>query len=1048
MLQPGLELWLKKIGSQKCTVFFWEIFRKGVMSSSEDESLDFEKTIFSLFPAAAIQSLHLEQYRKVVLSQSILLGEGKHFDFFYVPIDTDILMISNYATGHAEQAGVTGPGRSVSLYSFIKSLPAPHSFIVKSDGEILAVPRTVMDNLWSRFPEVLVYLKKMVEDQNIQMIVKDMQTLGVNKAFIVTFVSNLEEKEIQPQQYLEQFNVRPRLVHFLVEGSFLTRTGNSASAWTLPLKSWVGWKEVIEGKSFSHSVLSLRKSKAFSLKVEIISQLRNGYPEDFKVVDKWIREGEFEAQEKDDDEAEVDNVRELFSEAIQETPWHLNYPFVMQNEGMDCGPACLSMISLFYKKDLSVQYWRSRLSTDQNGTTLFDLAKLVEKNGFISHCLEVKDLHEVDSFLFPFIALRQYHYCVVYKIEKDNVIIGDPAFGIRKIPLDKFYSGFEKVGLFMKPNGEFEKISASKSPWSHYIRLFSGLEKDFVFAFLCATLGVILSLGPPLISQLVLDDVLGQNNLDFLGVLLGAMVGISLIASFVSWAQKYYFIHIINKFNFRASSVFVQKMFSLPYQFFATRHVGDFTHRLNEMNHLQNFVTNTLIGVILNFLTLFLYGFSLFLINPKMAFFVVLAAPPMLILPALFSNYLSRLYGEVFSKAVDQVGLLNDFIKGVAVIKSFGAELSARLRFENKLIDLIRAKSDFALTALKIETFTTSYYQLANVGILFGCVYFSIKGEMTAGQVISFTLLASKFFVPILELTKHWDHFIETKSVIGRLNDIFLATSESSFRTLASGKAIKRNFIGEIEFKDVWFRYGGEATDWVLKGLNFKIEAGQKVAIVGPSGSGKSTIAHLLVRMYEPTRGQILIDGKDYRLYDIAWLRRQLGLLHQESHLYPGTIGENIAITSLNATEEQVYEAAERSASSEFIKNKPGGFEQYIPCGGFGLSGGEKQKIALARVFFQKPSVLILDEATSALDGISEEEILNRIKTEMPRQTVLSIAHRYTTVQRSDLALVILKGKFSGFGSLEFLKNNSLVFQKLFGFPQTHEQRNPQGEVA
>ena len=222
----------------------------------------------------------------------------------------------------------------------------------------------------------------------------------------------------------------------------------------------------------------------------------------------------------------------------------------------------------------------------------------------------------------------------------------------------------------------------------------------------------------------------------------------------------------------------------------------------------------------------------------------------------------------------------------------------------------------------------------------------------------------------------------------------------------------------------------------MLKGVNFKIEAGQKVSIVGPSGSGKSTLAFLLTRMYEPNKGHIFVDGRDYREYDIDWLRDNIGLLPQESKLFSGSLAENIGFRHLDIDEEKLQIAATRSSAIDFINKKPNAFQHYVPHGGHGFSVGEKQRIALARLFYQDPSIVILDEATSALDGISEKEVLTHLLKEMKGRTVINIAHRYSTVVRSEFAAVLFEGRCIGFGPLSYLKENNLVYRKLFSFDE------------
>ncbi|RYZ68039.1 MAG: ATP-binding cassette domain-containing protein [Proteobacteria bacterium] len=342
---------------------------------------------------------------------------------------------------------------------------------------------------------------------------------------------------------------------------------------------------------------------------------------------------------------------------------------------------------------------------------------------------------------------------------------------------------------------------------------------------------------------------------------------------------------------------------------------------------------------------------------------------------------------------------------------------------------LLKAERKFGLTAAGLGVAGQFYSKLVNLMIMGLAAYLAIRGDLSPGQVVATTMIAGGVLTPLTTLANQIGLIQEVKAVCARLDDIFSAPSET---TKKHGQLRKETLIGEIEFHDVWFRYGGEGSDWILKGVSFKIEAGQNVALVGPSGSGKSTIAALLARMFVPTKGQIFIDGRDYLDYDVSWLRTQIGLLHQETHLFHGSILSNIAYADPEPEIGSVHAAAEKAAAREFIDKKPNGFDYLISSGGLGLSVGEKQRVALARMFYRQPQILLLDEATSALDGIAEAKLLHNLREQTKDLTTINIAHRYSTVRYSDFALVMSDGRVVGFGIHEELWAENSVYQELF----------------
>ena len=997
-------------------------------------------SILSFFKLSNEEFRALEKYILLAGEGEIIVKQGAQLDAVFIPLTTTFS--AEYHNGSITQkTGDITSGRSVNLFCYLRGIPLPNTVRSNSDGEYLAVPKSIFDKMLDSHPLIKDYLLKVTEEPDLRNISKELSEAGIDQQLIFKFVNFSVITTANPQEFLSHKGQLANQAVYLMDGKFLVHDSKlSKKSWIMPLKSWHFISECLNQSSLTYSITSSEKSRYLAISSERLSELKNSNPGEFEKLTNFIFEGSETPSTKDESvELELD---ELFMGSAEKKRIRFSYPFVKQNDEMDCGPACLSMISEFFGRKMSIQFWRSRLSTDRTGTSLYDLAVTTEKTGFISHCLEVENLKSVDSDLFPFVMLRKYHYLVVYKVTKNTAIVGDPAFGILEIPISELEQGMEKVGLFLKPNTDFYLLENSQSKWSHYVKLFSGLEKEMSLAFVCSLLGVLFSTIPPLISQFALDEVLAQKDTEMLWILLAVCAGVTLLSNLINWAKAYYFIYIMNKFSFKSTSILIQKMFSLPYNFFASRHVGDFTHRLSEMNQLRSFVTTTLFGVVLNMLSLFLYSGVMFLINAKLATLIVLLTPAILLIPLFFTKKLDRSYQEIFTKSSEQSSYLTDLIEGISVIKTSGAETVSRLRFEDKLIDLIKSQNRFSMVNSNMEFFSGTYLQATQFLVMCVSVYFGIKGELSAGQVISISLLANQMFTPIQAIANEWEQVVKVKSILSRLNDIFLTQSEKSIDSVSNRTKDRGALKGEIEFRNVWFRYGGEGSDWVLKNINIKIEAGQKVAIVGPSGSGKSTLAALLTRIYEPTEGQIFIDGRDYRSYDIGWLRNQIGLLQQDNRLFNGTLAENIAISELDSNEDRLMESADHASAVDLIERRAGNWNQYIPHGGLGYSGGEKQKVALMRLFYKQPALIILDEATSALDGISEREIINNIQNLLKSKTILNIAHRFSTVKFSDYAVVMLEGRIVGYGTLDYLIESNQIFQNLFQFDQLKSNPN------
>lgn len=948
-----------------------------------------QKSFFSYLPAPLLEELKLRDFFVQASSKEKILSLEDKQNFLLIPYD--IAIYESEGEIYATESG------------FLLVYPWEKIFLqLRERPNLLKLAK-----LWKDLPE-------------LQSMIRDLENLSWSRESIVDFIGQLEGCKKMAGEFL--WGSSREYLAYLPNPQALADDHQPPH--------WIK-------KSFREPAVKFAvNSLCLFLTEESFQTFKSRYARETESLEDWIDSKAHAKEDSEDDQGLIPN-RELFFGAWtkKKKPWR--FPWVQQANVMDCGPACLAIISLFFNKKLSTHFWRSQLSTDRSGTSLFDLATTAERNGFISHCLHVDQVDSLEEFLFPFIALRKDHFMVVYKVTDHEVYISDPAIGLKKIPVEEFMQGFEHAGLFLKPKKEFLTLKEPSTPLKHYLQFFEGIQTELFLAFLCGALGVMLSLIPPLIGQLALDKVLKNGDEKFFIYLLFFYFSTTLLASFVSWAEKYYYTFILEKFNFRTTSAFIQKTLSLPYHFFAVRHVGDFTERVWELSHIRSFITNTLFRGILNLVNLSIYAFVLYWIHWKAALIVFIFSPVILLLPFFSSRYLGALLNEIFVRASEQMSLLTDLIKGIVTIKSSGAELPMRYRFERKLMDLVKIQTKFSSLSAFIESLTSTYSQVLQIGVLAVTFYYCLNGELTPGQLISFSLIANKVISPILDLVRQWEQFVESKSVLTRLNEIFLTPSEP---LIPENIPLKNEIAnetplslrGEVEFQNVWFRYGGESSDWVLKDISFKIAAGTKLTIVGPSGSGKSTIALLLSRLYEPTHGKILIDGLDYRQYPLGFLREQLGLIAQDHFLFAGSLSENISINAMQINTENLQLAITSSRIRNLVDRRPAGIEQDVLPSGVGFSGGEKQKISLARLFYRRPRLVILDEATSSLDGLSEKEILSEISTQLHDCTVISIAHRYSTVQVSQWGLVLKEGCLDGFAPLQDLQRQNKTFQELY----------------
>lgn len=962
-----------------------------------------------------------------------ILREGEPHFGLLLPLRGTVDLFSSQFEATAN--GMVTPYRTINTFAAIREAKSSYSARFRDAGVLLTIPRDELEARLRRDPAVHRYLLAVTENLELRTLAKDLDALGCSQRFKVELIAALEPRVFDPQQWISRGPAAPVASLLVLDGQAVAHGLSSQTGkvrqWPVPNRHWLLWRSAANQTAEPVSLKAVTRCSVVALPFEIIVDLRVRFAEDFARFDRRVAEGASSEPGEQDEGREVD-LEELFKSAPRpkRSPWQ-GYPWVGQLDEMDCGPACLAMISQYYGRQVALPFWRHLLSTDRSGTSLFDLAQISDKNGFVSHALEVADLRELGREHLPAIALRGNHYVVIYEIDARGAVLGDPATGLVRMSLEEFNEGFENAVLVLRPTAAFNDLPVKKSTYGHFFELLVPFRKELLLGLGVSALMILLGLGGPMISQIFMDEVLVRQDLDLMWLLFAGGILLAICHGFLGWTRTYYSNFLASKIDYRLHSLLLKKTLALPYKFHADRHVGDFTLRFHDLGKLRSFLLHGSENLVLSALSLLVYGAALFAYAPVVGF-GVLAAMPVFVLISWFSGrVLGRLNQEIFRHSAEVESTLTDLIKGVAAIKALGAELGARWRYEERLVRVLRAERGYETRAESFNVVFGLYSEVVKYSLMGLSVYLAIQGKLTPGQVVAVSILTAHVFDPLLRITAQLGDLQQMVSVFDRLNDVFLTPGEGAVKR---GQLRGGHLRGEIEFRDVWFRYGGESSDWVLNGVSFKVEAGTKLAIAGVSGSGKSTVVGLLMRMFEPTRGQIFIDGRNYLDYDIDWLREKLGVLAQESPLFAGTILENIAFSEPKVDLEAVAEAASMAGAAAFIEAKPGGYDYTLNHGGAGLSGGEKQKLVLARMFHRRPDVLLLDEATSSLDAPAETELLDNLWRRAGGRTVIHVAHRSTAIERSEMVLVLAAGRVVGFGSHEHLAMTCEAYAKLFPF--------------
>ena len=549
------------------------------------------------------------------------------------------------------------------------------------------------------------------------------------------------------------------------------------------------------------------------------------------------------------------------------------------------------------------------------------------------------------------------------------------------------------------------------------------LSEVLLLAFLLQCFGVIT----PLFTQVIVDKVLPNRGMATLDILIGIILISYLFQSFIGFLRTYIFAHTTNKLDTIFGIRIFRKVCSLPLRYFETRRIGDTVTRVRELEHVREFLTGSTITLFLD--TLFSVVFfavmayySLFLCG------VALLATPVFVGVAIyFGPRIQDQLRRKFQAYRENYTFLVESLTGIQTVKSLALEPQFNQRWEETTGRYVQLSFESGNLSNVFGSINRLISLLFNLMILWVGANLVIGGELTIGGLIAFNMLAGQAIGSVTQVAGLWQSFQQARLSMAMLGDILHSPSEIA---PASPVAVSDRAI-HISLDEVRFRYLAK-TPPILDGVSLEIISGQKIGIVGRSGSGKSTLAKLMQCLYKAESGTIRFCGEDVTAVNPAWLRRQIGVVLQDSFLFSGTLRDNIAIAKPGAPMEEVLQAARLAGAHEFIVDLPDGYDTIVNEGGNSLSGGQKQRIAIARALMLNPPVLIFDEATSYLDYESERLVMQNLDQISKGRTVVMIAHRLSTIKRCDQIIVMDKGQVVERGTHEDLMGRQGLYHWLY----------------
>lgn len=688
---------------------------------------------------------------------------------------------------------------------------------------------------------------------------------------------------------------------------------------------------------------------------------------------------------------------------------------VQQIDEADCGAASLAMVCRYYGKAVSLTRVRELCATATDGTSLHGMCHAATELGLAARALKVSRRNLPVMPLPAVVHWEGNHWIVLCEVGKKHVRVDDPALGKRKLSRAEFDKGWTGYAALFDYTTAFENAPEGQATlrWiMPFIREHYGVLRQVgLLAVVVTTLQLLF----PVFTQVVVDRVLVGDDASLLTTVVLGMGVALLFSQTANLIQQYLLAFVTVRLDASVLDFLTRQLLALPLRYFQTRRTGDIQRRLDGARQMREFMVQHGVAGLLALITLSGALTLMFVYNPRLGGVYLLTAPLYVALMIFAVKVLRPLFSDIAESEGRYASHQIDAIKGMESVKAAGAEVAFRDTMLNQFLGVSRKLFRANFMMMTYDSALQAIGLLSNAFFLWFGAHMVMAREITVGTFVAFSSITALASTAILRVLLIWYQSQHVAVLIRRLNDIFESEPEQG-RDRSSLAAVP-TLEGHVELRGVRFNYGGHAPTDILRGIDLTFTPGKTTAIVGRSGSGKTTLVKLLSGLIEPTDGTVFLDRLDLRTLNYRDVRRHVGMVLQENRMFSDTVARNIAFGVHEPDMERVKTVARLAAAHDFITKLPMGYETKIGESGMGLSGGQMQRIAIARALYTDPAILIFDEATSALDTESERAIQANLGKIMAGRTSIVIAHRLSTVREADCIIVLEQGAVAEMGT-------------------------------
>ncbi len=704
-------------------------------------------------------------------------------------------------------------------------------------------------------------------------------------------------------------------------------------------------------------------------------------------------------------------------------------PLLLQLSAVECGAACLAMILRYYGCKISIAEIRQRYGLGRDGLSALSIVTAAQEYGLQvrAFSLQASDLHAVR--LPAIVYWKSNHFLVVERWSARYIDVVDPAEGRKRITLEEFSTDFSGVVIILGPGEHFvRRRTVPRITLRSYILSYLKQAPLVLLQIIGTTLFLQLAgLATPALTEVIVDQVIPLSRIELLPLLVSGFLVLLLTQLVVTLLRECALVYLRTHSDIQITTSFFEHLLTLPEHFFQQRASGDILTRVESHTAIRDIVSTQLVSTLLDSSLATVYLIILFSLSRLFGILVLAIAVPQIILLLVTARTTRILASRELMAIGKSQGYVTEILTGITTLKAAGAEKRAFLHWSKLFSEQLTISVRQSYLLAIINTLLTGLRMLSPLLLLWLGASEVLHGTMQVGTMLALNSLGVTCLDPLMSLVLSGQQLQVVQSHLDRITDVLDAEPEQDPQNTQHPPRL----TGQITLQQVNFQYDpmNSQAPTILKDITLHIEPGQKVAIVGKTGSGKSTLGKLLLGLYLPTTGEIFYDGIPLHNLNYQEVRAQFGVVMQDANIFSGTIQQNITFNNPAISKEDMIVAAQTAAFHDDITHMPMGYETFVAEGGTAISGGQRQRLAIARGLAHKPAILLLDEATSALDVETERIVEQNLNTLSCTQII--IAHRLSTIRNADLILVLDDGYIVESGSHQQLLGQHGYYARL-----------------